>query len=79
MHAWVLLRLTVRSRMQQNYVGRLLDVVDGGVKDADTIGVELDRVAAILAKDVNNTDIGAQMQVPGCRPCTILVSQTPRP
>ena len=63
----LLLELTVRCLMAQNYVGSLLDVVDGGVKDADTIGVELDRVAAILAKDVNNTDIGAQMQVAAAR------------
>ena len=49
--------------LKQNYVGSLLDVVDGGVKDADTIAVQLDRVAVILATDVNNTDIREQMQV----------------
>jgi hypothetical protein len=49
---------------KQNYVNGLLDVVDGGVKDADTINVQLDRVAAILATDVNNTDISTQMEVP---------------
>ena len=55
---------TSHLRCKQNYVNGLLDVVDGGVKDADTINVQLDRVAAILATDVNNTDISTQMEVP---------------
>jgi hypothetical protein len=54
----------LRLLLTQNYVNNLLVVVDGGVKDADTINVQLDRVAAILATDVNNTDISTQMEVP---------------
>lgn len=46
-------------------MGSLLDVVEGGVIDADTINTQLNRVAGILDTDVNNTDISAQMEV--CR------------
>jgi hypothetical protein len=61
--------------MQQNYVGSLLDVVDGGVRDTDTINVQLDRVANILATDVNNTDISAQMEV-SASDASVLVPET---
>lgn len=47
----------------QTYVARLLDEADGAVSDAATIEVQLARVAGILATDINNTDITAQIQV----------------
>lgn len=50
-------------RWLQDYIGSLLDVVQGGVDDADSINAQLDRVAGILDTDVNNTDINAQIQV----------------
>lgn len=41
----------------------MLDVVDGGVGDADSIAAQLRQMTTILDRDVNETDIAAGIAV----------------
>ena len=46
----------------QAYVSRVLDLVDSVVDDVGDVGPELGGITAILAKDVNVTDLDANIQ-----------------
>lgn len=60
MLTWFLAELPSAS---QAYVSSVLDVVDAGLGDADSIAAELRQMTTILERDVNETDIASGIAV----------------